>query len=476
MNRIRGMMAAALALALAAPALRGSPMRRLLPALLVLGLSFGAQAASPDGSTLTAVAPLVTAAGTWTFGAPGQPGGTAILLNGALASGGSAAELFILNGGQIYAKNSAAYWFLYRGGAWIGVSDPTGGGGGGGALPPPTTSQGNYGTGCGGSTCLKFDDHWAAGALDLASWYAGNNVCNGGTGGAQNCGELPGGYPEAIHYPFTAWCFGTPNGCQDVIFVDWPYYGGVNTANLSSPALSKAADGSLALEVKYYGNAASVSKTGCVTQGSYLDCSVVNWLGAAIKSGGLNDTTGYPLSINNPLATIPATGGMLQWRMKLDQGLLHGAYPGVECDAADGANSVAGGTTNANMEFGYTYGTGALHAVGLGINNTANETSSLVNTGDDGVGTGDLTNWHTFGLEWTGNAAHQWNYYIDGVSQAVSTHNETRTPSVGWSCVFAQGIANNAANGSFHTLWSSSTPGPFYMWISDVQFYKKPGT
>lgn len=347
-------------------------------------------------------------------------------------------------------------------------------------LSPPSTSQGNYATGCAGGTCLIFDDHWTGANLNLANWYAGDNVCNGGTAGVQNCGELPGGYPEAITYPFTAWCFGQLNGCQDVIFFDWPYYGGANTANLITPALSKATDGSLALAVAYYGNASAVSKTGCITRNSgssgTMDCSVVNWLGSAIKSGGLNGTNAYPMAVSNQAALIPANGGVVQWRMKLDQGLLHGSYPAIECDAVDAANSIGGISVNANMEFGYTYGTGALHAVGLGINNTANQTSSLVATGDDGVGVGDLTNWHKYMMEWTGPGTHQWNYYIDGVSQPVVTHNEANAPSVGWNCVFAQGIANNAANGSFHTLWSSSFPGPFLMQISDVQFYKKPGT
>jgi hypothetical protein len=163
---------------------------------------------------------------------------------------------------------------------------------------------------------------------------------------------------------------------------------------------------------------------------------------------------------------------MFQWRMKLDSGLQYGAYPIMECDAVGG--SFAGTSTNANLEWGYTAGTGPLHAVGLSMNNGP-VGDVYVSTGDDGVGSGDLTNWHKYALEWTGST-HQWNYYIDEVEQTGSNSNEPNMPTIGWNCKLTLGIAQNQTNGGFHTLWNTAHPGPFFMYVSDAQVYKKPGT
>jgi hypothetical protein len=109
-------------------------------------------------------------------------------------------------------------------------------------------------------------------------------------------------------------------------------------------------------------------------------------------------------------------------------------------------------------------------AIGSGSNNFP------VTTGDDGVGSGNLTNWHKYALEWTGGTTHQWHYYIDGSEMPVSSNNEASVPTTGWNCKFTMGIAQNQTNTGFHTLWDAAHPGPFYMYVSDAQVYKKPGT
>jgi hypothetical protein len=58
---------------------------------------------------------LTTAAGVWTFGTTVGAGGNFILLNGKQALSGEATELYVLNGGNLYAFNAFSNWFQWSG-------------------------------------------------------------------------------------------------------------------------------------------------------------------------------------------------------------------------------------------------------------------------------------------------------------------------------------------------------------------------
>src|SRR5205823_4139283 len=80
---------------------------------------------SPDGSTLMAgsTGSLVTNAGTWTFSPTTNAYGNLILLNGqwvngGSVNGGSATELEVAHGGNLYADNSLGWW-EWNGSGWI---------------------------------------------------------------------------------------------------------------------------------------------------------------------------------------------------------------------------------------------------------------------------------------------------------------------------------------------------------------------
>ncbi len=93
---------------------------------------------SPDGSSiLGGTGSLMTAAGTWTFGAstPAYPGYWVILLNGGWAQGGVANKLEVLNGGKLYHFGTDHRWYVWgSGGGWLVTSDPHP------APPPPPPS------------------------------------------------------------------------------------------------------------------------------------------------------------------------------------------------------------------------------------------------------------------------------------------------------------------------------------------------
>jgi hypothetical protein len=89
--------------------------------------SGGVPAVSPDGTTSTPPggAPLVTAAGKWTWGsaAAGRPGEYGVSFNGAAPSGiGNLME--INHGGKLYINTLHAGWFLWNGTAWVGSLAP----------------------------------------------------------------------------------------------------------------------------------------------------------------------------------------------------------------------------------------------------------------------------------------------------------------------------------------------------------------
>ena len=85
----------------------------------------GTKSAAPNGLA------LVTAAGTWTWGAAavGRPGENQINLNGVYAPGiGSLME--VANGGKLYVETAAASWFVWTNTGFVPSGDP--------AAPPPT--------------------------------------------------------------------------------------------------------------------------------------------------------------------------------------------------------------------------------------------------------------------------------------------------------------------------------------------------
>jgi Cellulase (glycosyl hydrolase family 5) len=67
---------------------------------------------------------LVTSAGTWTFSTGTGGGGNLILLNGQSAANGSATEMLIANGGQVYVDNNAGNWYLWNGSGWTQSAAP----------------------------------------------------------------------------------------------------------------------------------------------------------------------------------------------------------------------------------------------------------------------------------------------------------------------------------------------------------------
>jgi hypothetical protein len=106
--------------------------------LLLLPIS-AAEAASSDGTTITAPNGSLTAAdnSVWTWGsAAPQSGQYYILRNGISADGGYAAVMEVANSGQIYAENTdLGSWFEWNGSNWPSSSAP------GAPIPPPSSSN-----------------------------------------------------------------------------------------------------------------------------------------------------------------------------------------------------------------------------------------------------------------------------------------------------------------------------------------------
>src|SRR5690242_17485768 len=80
---------------------------------------------SPDGSTLAASGTfsLTTSAGTWSLGTTANFGNF-ILLNGQSAANGSAVNLQVANGGNLYADNSQGQWWQWNGSGWNASGAP----------------------------------------------------------------------------------------------------------------------------------------------------------------------------------------------------------------------------------------------------------------------------------------------------------------------------------------------------------------
>jgi hypothetical protein len=85
---------------------------------------------SPDGSILEKGSSgfLVTPIGTWTFGAPAEPGMWDILLNGAVI--GRGAKMEVAQGGKLFAIGSNNGWWTVTASGWTPASDPN-------VEPPP---------------------------------------------------------------------------------------------------------------------------------------------------------------------------------------------------------------------------------------------------------------------------------------------------------------------------------------------------
>ena len=79
---------------------------------------------SHDGTVIQApaIGNIVTAEGTWTFGATARAGGDySVLLNGSAANGGWAASLQVTNGNlYAFAKSGGDYWIRFNG-AWVNI-------------------------------------------------------------------------------------------------------------------------------------------------------------------------------------------------------------------------------------------------------------------------------------------------------------------------------------------------------------------
>jgi hypothetical protein len=69
---------------------------------------------------------LVTVQGIWAFSTAMGSGGNIILLNGVQANGGSAKELFIQNGGQVYQENTSNNWWVWypANNTWTPTTNP----------------------------------------------------------------------------------------------------------------------------------------------------------------------------------------------------------------------------------------------------------------------------------------------------------------------------------------------------------------
>lgn len=306
-------------------------------------------------------------------------------------------------------------------------------------LAAPATNQGNYATGCRGGSCRTFDDHWTSSTLSTAAWFPGLII---------NGQYIDGGI--GLTNPYSAWTICDCNGGTNTVFLDYGYGYPTNTVGANFVPLQKAADGSLqfslGLNSYFTGN------------------SNAAYIGGAISSS------------YSAATEITHTGGLMQWRSKFDDGLQYGSYPGMQCSAT-GANGADGFSYNANFEFGYTWTGTPLTDVAFGVNNLTADTSNggTLETGVMQVpSTNDLTQWHTFGVEYTGDTGtRKWQYYVDGVLQ--DTASATQPPGTDFNCSWQIFNAPSVDDG-WHSAISSSNPGPFSLWISDIQFYKKPGT
>jgi hypothetical protein len=301
-------------------------------------------------------------------------------------------------------------------------------------LAPPTTNQGDYATGCSGGSCLLFDDHWTESSLDTNNWRPGLYVAGEYDMGCTSCN--PPSTIGKVGFPISLW--GASSDTNYAFYFDYDYGYSSNPLGTSFPPLTTAADGSLQFET---------------LQNSYYKSinSYAQYVGAAITS----------------IPTIPNTGGLVRFRAKFDANLQYGFWPGVQCSA----NNSQGYDYNFNMEWGYEGGKGPLWYGGLSGNNATIGHFTIPNT--------DATNWHTYAMEYTGDSSSPRvvNYYVDGILQGTWTPGSALPKGANYNCAFYPQVIAAKLGSGWHSVPNFSiAPGPFYMWISDIQFYKKPGT
>jgi hypothetical protein len=134
---------------------------------------------SPDESTLTvpqsqAGGTLMTATGTWNFGATSNAYGNSVLLNGA-TNGGYATLLEVANSGQLYAKASDNSWWRWNNPGWSSSSAPTT------TTVSPDGSTLTVPQSQAGGTLTTTSGTWNFGAASNA--YGFSVLLNGGTNG-----------------------------------------------------------------------------------------------------------------------------------------------------------------------------------------------------------------------------------------------------------------------------------------------------
>jgi hypothetical protein len=304
-------------------------------------------------------------------------------------------------------------------------------------LAAPSTNQGNYATDCACDSCLTFDDHWTSSTLNTSSWYPGlyiNNQYLNGTIG--------------LSYPYSSWTVSNVNGATNTVFFDFSYGYATNDVTANFFPLSIAPDGSL-----QFGFGPNSYVTGFSPDATYV--------GGAISS------------FYAPASEIVHTGGLVQFRVQFDEGLQYGSYPIMQCSAA--TSGVSGTSYNANVEWGYTWIGTPLTDMGMSINNLAANTANVGATSSTGVyqisAMNDWTNWHTVAIEYTGDTGtKKWQFYVDG--SLVNSGPATQPNGTDFNCAFTMMNANTGEG--FHSQISATHPPPFYAWISDWQFYKKP--
>lgn len=352
---------------------------------------------------------------------------------------------------------------------------------GGPILPPPVTTNGsgyNYATGCSGGSCKTFDavsDTGWPSTMDLTKWRPGlydNGVYLFGTGDNTGRTSYCGGNPG--QFPFSGW--NTGNGPtvatnSEILnfMIAYPYgYSSDPTASFYTGTkagyLARQADGTLDIAIvpNNYWNGKTPS--GCAYP------AVAYWGAGAITS---IETAGTS-------TLIPHTGGLMQWRSKMDTGLLYGEWPGMQCFAVQ----ARGTDYNVNLEFGYNWTGNPMTNVGLSLNNKAVATGNFSGATGPAAGTGvaqvtgDLTTDHIFAVEYSGDGASAgtWRWYVDGVMQVQLSAAGYSPTAVDYQCSWFNQLINGGTGAGFHTVSDGVHLGPFHWFVSDIQYWKKPGT
>jgi hypothetical protein len=264
-------------------------------------------------------------------------------------------------------------------------------------------------------------------------------------GSTSGCGVQNGAGPNVGHstaVPLSSWtegvgCTTVANGSYEYApYYDWPYLAGsTNAPGLTTPALSLATDGSL--QLVWQQNTFYSPNSGIKPQILSADVS--------------------------PKQIIPRTGGLIQFRFR-EEGTLYGSNAVVQC----GANDSTWFSNNFLMETGFTEGgVNPLYDVKFGIDNDVSVFAHVSLSGSN------ITNFHIIAFEYEGDSTRNVNYYFDGVKVGTFTKYESGED---FTCEIGFDVMAPIGSG-FHSVPDLvNHPGPFHMWVSDVQIYKKPGT